>query len=210
MQIAILLYDRFTALDAIGPYEVLSRLPDARVVFVAREAGAVSADTGMLSINAEESLDAVQSPDVVLIPGGTGTFEFLGDCPEIDWIRAVAPGATWVTSVCSGSLMLGAAGVLDGKPATSHWAVVEALPQYGASAVHQRVVEADDNVITAAGVSAGLDMAFTLAARIGGEEYTKGIQLALEYDPQPPFAMTNDGPIREMAVKALQAAVAQP
>ncbi|MCW3064829.1 MAG: glutamine amidotransferase [Solirubrobacterales bacterium] len=185
MQIAVLLYDRFTALDAIGPYEVLSRLPDAEVVFVAAEPGPVSTDTRRLTIVAERSLDEVPHPDILLIPGGPGE-DVLREEPLLDWVRAVHETTTWTTSVCTGSLVLARAGLLDAKRATSHWLALERLRELGAEPVEERIVE-EGKIVTAAGVSAGIDMALHLAGRIAGEEVAQSIQLYIEYDPDPPF-----------------------
>jgi putative intracellular protease/amidase len=186
MQIAIPIYDGFTALDAVGPYEVLSRLPGARVVFVAAERGPKRTDTGALAIVADESLADTPEPAIVCVPGGPGTRALLGDNALVDWLRAVHPRTQWTTSVCTGSLLLGAAGVLTGLPATTHWAAMEILASLGATPVAERVVIAG-KVVTAAGVSAGIDMALTLAARIAGDDVAQAIQLGIEYDPQPPF-----------------------
>jgi len=186
VDIAIPLYDRFTALDAIGPYEVLLRLPGARVRFVGTRAGEFRTDSRMLTLVAEASLDEVPTPDIVCVPGGTGTFEALSDEKLVGWIRSADETSSWTTSVCTGSLLLGAAGLLDGLTATTHWAAREMLKQYGASPVAQRVVE-HGKVLMAAGVSSGIDMALVLAARIAGEETAQAIQLGIEYDPEPPF-----------------------
>lgn len=186
MQIAIPLYDRFTALDCVGPYEILSRLPDARVVFVAASAGPVRADTRMLTLVAEQALADVPEPDVVCVPGGFGTRALLEDEEMLGWLRHAHETSTWTTSVCTGSLVLAAAGILDGLEATTHWGATDLLAELGATPVPRRVVQ-QGKVITAAGVSAGIDMALTLAARIAGDTYAQGIQLAIEYDPEPPF-----------------------
>ena len=186
MDIAIPLYDRFTALDAIGPYEVLSRLPDSRVVFVGTEAGPYKTDNGMLTILVEASLDDIPRPDILCVPGGWGTREAIGDERLVSWIRDAHETSQWTTSVCTGSLLLGAAGVLDGLEATSHWASLDQLAALGARPSLKRVV-VQGKVVTAAGVSSGIDMALTLAARIAGEEVAQSIQLGIEYDPQPPF-----------------------
>jgi putative intracellular protease/amidase len=186
MNIAILLYDRFTALDAIGPYEVLSRLPGARVTFVAQEPGPVCTDRGMLTILAEKAIDDVRMPDILLVPGGPGEVGTRAGGPALDWVRTVHETTTWTTSVCTGSLVLAAAGLLNGKRATSHWLAMEQLARLGAQPVSERVVF-DGKVVTAAGVSAGIDMALSLAARIGGDHVAQAIQLGIEYDPQPPF-----------------------
>jgi putative intracellular protease/amidase len=186
MDIAILLYDRLTALDAIGPYEVLSRLPGARAQFVAVQAGPVTTDNGMLTLLAEGSLADASAPDVVLVPGGPGEVAARAGGPALEWLRGVHETSTWTTSVCTGSLILAAAGLLQGKRATSHWLALEQLRELGAEPVSERVVF-DGKIVTAAGVSAGIDMALTLAATIAGEEVAQAIQLGIEYDPQPPF-----------------------
>jgi transcriptional regulator GlxA family with amidase domain len=186
MDIAILLYERVTALDAIGPYEVLSRLPGARATFVAVESGPVKTDNGMLTLVAEGSLQDAGEPDIVLVPGGPGEVAARAGGAALDWLRSVHETSAWTTSVCTGSLILAAAGLLDGKRATSHWLALEQLRALGAEPVSERVVF-DGKIVTAAGVSAGIDMALTLAARIAGEEVAQAIQLGIEYDPQPPF-----------------------
>jgi putative intracellular protease/amidase len=186
MDIAIPLFDRFTALDAVGPYEVLSRLPEARVRFVALEPGPVRTDNGMLTLLADGSLEDLPGPDVIVVPGGVGTRKLLGDERLVGWIRRAHESSDWTTSVCTGSLLLGAAGVLDGIEATSHWLELEALRQFGARPVARRVVE-QGKVITAAGVSSGIDMALGLAERIAGSRAAQAIQLLIEYDPNPPF-----------------------
>jgi transcriptional regulator GlxA family with amidase domain len=186
MDIAILLYDRLTALDAIGPYEVLSRLPGASASFVAVEPGPVKTDNGMLTLVAEGSLEDASEPDIVLVPGGPGEVAARAGGPALDWLRSVHETSTWTTSVCTGSLILAAAGLLEGTRATSHWLALDQLRELGAESVSERVVF-DGKIVTAAGVSAGIDMALTLAATIAGEEVAQAIQLGIEYDPQPPF-----------------------
>jgi len=186
MNVAIPLYDRFTALDAVGPYEVLQRVPGAQITWLAHEPGPVSTDTGQLQIVATAAFEDRPDPEVVVVPGGTGTDDFLEDERLLGWIRGAHETSRWTTSVCTGSLLLGAAGVLDGLEATSHWLDLPDLERYGASPTGRRVVE-QGKVITAAGVSSGIDMGLTLAARIGGPELSQAIQLGIEYDPQPPF-----------------------
>jgi putative intracellular protease/amidase len=186
MEIAFLLYDGFTALDAVGPYEVLSRLPGAEVKFVAGEAGPKTTETHSLSIVADYSLDDVTEPEILVVPGGFGTRRLLEDQELMDWLRGAHEKTTWTTSVCTGSLLLGAAGILEGLRATSHWAVIDRLADFGAIPTRERVVE-EGKVVTAAGVSSGIDMGLRLAERIGGEDLAKGIQLGIEYDPDPPF-----------------------
>jgi putative intracellular protease/amidase len=186
MDIVILIYERFTALDAVGPYEVLRNLPGATVTFVAKEVGPVRTDSGALAITADAALRDVSSADVVVIPGGPGQADFMQDAELLSWLRAIDRTTQWTTSVCTGSLLLGAAGLLEGKEATSHWTALEHLPRFGASPTLLRVVE-QGKVITAAGVSAGIDMGLRLAAKIAGDDVAKAIQLGIEYDPQPPF-----------------------
>jgi putative intracellular protease/amidase len=186
MEIALLLFDRLTVLDAIGPYEVLSRIPGATVRTIAKERGAKRNDIGSLALTADYSLDQVPSPDIIVVPGGPGQSSVMDDEPVLDWIRRAHETSRWTTSVCTGSLILGAAGLLKGLPATSHWLAYDTLRSLGAEPVEKRVVIAG-KIITAAGVSAGIDMALTLVARECGEEAAKAIQLGIEYDPQPPF-----------------------
>jgi putative intracellular protease/amidase len=186
MLITIPLFDRFTALDAVGPYEVLSRLPGAEVVFVAEQAGPVRTDTRALTLVAQRALAEVDACDVVVVPGGPGTREMLEPQPMHDWLRAIDATTQWTTSVCTGALLLGAAGLLDGLEATTHWSAFDTLASLGARPTERRVVP-QGKVVTAAGVSAGIDMALWLAAQIAGDEVAKAIQLGIEYDPQPPF-----------------------
>jgi putative intracellular protease/amidase len=186
MDIAIPLFDRFTALDAIGPYEVLSRLPGHRVTFVAEYPGVRMTDNGMLGLVAEKAFSEVPNPEIVVVPGGIGTRAMMHDAVLIDWVRGAHATSQFTCSVCTGSLVLGAAGILDGLEATTHWAAMELLGSTGAIPTSRRVVE-QGKVITAAGVSAGIDMALTLAARVAGDAVAQAIQLGIEYDPQPPF-----------------------
>jgi transcriptional regulator GlxA family with amidase domain len=186
MRIAILIFDGLTALDAIGPYEVLSRLPDAELVFVAKEPGLTRTDTARLGVNADAAIADVPDPDIVLVPGGEGNRPLMNDDEVLDWLRTAHEATTWTTSVCTGALVLGAAGILDGKRATTHWAYLERLREFGAEPVQERVVE-DGKIITGAGVSAGIDMALTLASRVAGRKVAQAIQLGIEYDPRPPF-----------------------
>lgn len=186
MHIAIPLFERFTALDAVGPYEVLSRVPEAEVTFVGFEPGPVRTDNGRLALYVDARLEDLPHPEVIVVPGGLGTRALLDDERMLGWIRGAHERTRWTTSVCTGSLLLGAAGVLEGLEATSHWLELEPLDRFGARPTERRVVE-QGKVITAAGVSSGIDMALTLAARIGGDELAKTIQLLIEYDPEPPF-----------------------
>ncbi|BBY17808.1 DJ-1/PfpI family protein [Mycolicibacterium litorale] len=186
-QIAIVLYPGFTALDFIGPYEVLRNLPDADVRFVWHEPGPVTADSGVLVVGATHSFDETPSPDVLLVPGGPTSTEHARDDTLLAWIRTAHATTTWTTSVCTGSVILAAAGVLDGKRATSHWMALSLLKPFGVTAVGDERVVRDGKVVTAAGVSAGIDLAMWLAAQIAGEPHAKVTQLILEYDPRPPF-----------------------
>jgi len=190
-QIAIVTYPGCTALDFIGPYEVLRWLPDAEVRFVWHEPGPITADSGVLVIGATHSFSETPSPDVILVPGGMTTVEHARDEALLDWVRQAHRTATWTASVCSGSIILAAAGLLNGKRATSHWMALPILKALGAIAVgDERVVAAERHgkkIITSAGVSAGIDLALWLAGRIGGNDRAKAIQLSMEYDPQPPF-----------------------
>lgn len=186
MDIAIPMYDRFTSLDAIGPYEVLSRLPGANVTWLAHEPGLVRTDNGMLAIEATAAFEDLPEPDVIVVPGGTGTRALLDDERLLAWLRGAHQTSTWTTSVCTGSLLLGAAGILDGIRATTHWLELDTLAEFGAQPTAERVVF-EGKIVTAAGVSSGIDMGLALAGRIAGDTYAQAIQLLIEYDPQPPY-----------------------
>ena len=189
MQIAIPLYPGFTALDAIGPYEVLSRLPGASVTWLAAEPGLVRTDNGMLAVQADAAYEDLPDPEIVVVPGGITTDDHLDDERLVGWIRRAHESSDWTTSVCTGSLLLGAAGVLQGLDATSHWLdleTLERLREFGAEPTPERVVF-QGKIVTAAGVSAGIDMALALVARLANAELAQAIQLSIEYDPQPPF-----------------------
>src|SRR5215468_9893331 len=186
MQIAILLFDRFTCLDAIGPYQVLSGLPGAEVSFVAERPGPIRDEVGSLVVSASAGLPDVPRPDVIVVPGGPGQAGQMQDGPVHEWLRAADQSSTWTTSVCTGSLILAAAGLLAGRRATSHWLALDELGQLGATPVGERVVF-DGKYVTAAGVSSGIDMGLALAGRIAGDETAQAIQLAIEYDPEPPY-----------------------
>jgi putative intracellular protease/amidase len=184
--VAIPIFQGITALDAIGPYEVLSRLPRTRVYFVATEPDMMRTENGMLALHADATLSALARPDVIVFPGGFGTRRLMEDEQVLDWLRGAHEASQWTTSVCTGALVLAAAGILEGMEATTHWLLLDKLGELGATPVSRRVVE-QGKVITAAGVSSGIDMALTLAARIAGEDMAQAIQLAIEYDPEPPF-----------------------
>ncbi|MFF1356077.1 DJ-1/PfpI family protein [Streptomyces sp. NPDC058297] len=186
MKIAIVLFDRFTALDAVGPYETLGRIPDADLTFVAERTGPVRSDTGRLAITADKALSELTDPDIVVVPGGPGQTRQMENEVLLDWLRAADATSTWTTSVCTGSLLLAAAGLLDGRRATSHWLALDALKEFGAEPTGERVV-VDGKYVTAAGVSSGIDMGLTLVGTIAGDEHAQTVQLFTEYDPQPPY-----------------------
>jgi transcriptional regulator GlxA family with amidase domain len=186
MQIAVLLFDRVTPLDAVGPYQVLAGLPDADIVFVGERLGPVRSDDGHLGLVVDATLDQVSTPTVVVVPGGPGQNDHMTDGPVHRWLRAVDQHTTWTTSVCTGSLILAGAGLLKGRRATTHWLALEQLTTWDATPVHERVV-IDGKYATAAGVSAGIDMALTLAGHLAGDTVAQRIQLGIEYDPQPPY-----------------------
>jgi transcriptional regulator GlxA family with amidase domain len=186
VKIAILLYEDMTALDAIGPYEVLSRLPNADLRFVAEKKGLVRTDTGFLQLSADYDLSEVPRADILLVPGGPGDGRVRQSEGILDWLRMIHEQTRFTTSVCTGSLILGAAGLLRGLRATTHWTRMEVLREFGAEPTGERVVE-QGKVVTAAGVSAGIDMALRLVQMISGDDLAQGLQLGIEYDPQPPF-----------------------
>lgn len=201
MQIAFLIYEGLTSLDIIGPYEVLARLPDAEVRFVAVEAGELRVDTGAFGFVVDHALDEVPRPEVFVIPGGLqGTFAAARDERILAWVRGAHEHSRFSTSVCTGSLILGAAGLLQGLTATTHWAAKAMLEQHSATYSEQRVVRAG-KIVTAAGVSSGIDMALYLAGELAGAEVAKAIQLAIEYDPQPPYDAGSPAKAGEAAVQ---------
>jgi len=185
MQIALLIFDKLAAQDAVGPYEVMRNVPGWEATFVARRKGEVRAEGG-LGMVADRSTDEVDSADILLVPGGIGNRSMLEDEETLSWLRAIDATSKWTTSVCTGSLVLGAAGLLEGKRATGNWLQLDPLREYGADPVGGRFVD-DGKVITAAGVTAGIDMAIHLVAREVGPEIAQAVQLGIEYDPDPPF-----------------------
>jgi transcriptional regulator GlxA family with amidase domain len=187
MQVAIPIYEGFTALDAIGPYEVLQNVPGNEVVFCAPEPGTYRTEQNQLGLSADVSFAEVTAPDIVVVPGGLGNRRWVqGSNEYTEWLAAVHETTTWTTSVCTGSLLLAAAGILDGVDATTHWAAIDALGELGANPVpDERVVERG-KIVTAAGVSSGIDMALRLVEKIHGEPVAQAVQLAIEYDPDPP------------------------
>jgi cyclohexyl-isocyanide hydratase len=185
IRIAMLLFPNLTQLDLTAPYEVLTRLPGAEVALVWKSLEAVTSGTG-LRLFPSATLAEAASADVLFIPGGTGLTALLQDPEVLDFVRRQAASARYVTAVCTGSLLLGAAGLLEGYRATTHWAYHEFLERCGAIPVKQRVV-IDRNRITAGGVTAGIDFALRLTAELCDEQLARSIQLGLEYDPEPPF-----------------------
>lgn len=204
-----MIFNGITALDAIGPYEVFRSVPEWSVEFVAPAAGEVRVDSGSLSLVAEHALEDVRSADLLVVPGGIGSRPLLADGTVLDWLREIDRTTEWTTSVCTGSLLLGAAGLLQGKRATGHWLYLDPLRAYGADPVGGRYVE-DGKIITAAGVSAGIDMALYLVGRIAGPGMAERVQLALEYDPQPPFDAGSPKRAPSDVVEAVAAAAKLP
>jgi len=188
MQIVIPLYDQMTALDAIGPYEALNRIPGSQITFVGERVGEIRTDTGRLGLTVDAPLEAFPHPDVLVVPGGIGSRAIAKDDRWVEWTREAHAHSTWTTSVCTGAMLLGAAGVLDGLRATTHWSCVSLLADYGAIPVSDERVVREGKVITAAGVSAGIDMGLWLAAQIADEDTARAAQLMIEYAPEPPFA----------------------
>lgn len=188
MQVVIPVFPRFTALDAIGPYEVLQRIPSIEVVFAGQQRGEVRTENGLLGVSCDATFDEVGAPDVVVVPGGIGTRALVGDEAIGGWLQAVHPGTTFTTSVCTGALLLAGAGLLDGLTAATHWAAIDELNRLGARYVPERVVEhLPERIITAAGVSSGIDMALRLVELLFDRITAQAAQLLIEYDPQPPF-----------------------
>jgi transcriptional regulator GlxA family with amidase domain len=200
MRIAFLIFDDLTVLDAIGPFEVLCRLPKAEVMMVGETRGIKRADPSSLGIAADYAISEVSSADILVVPGGRGQQQVQGRPPMLEWVRQIDATTQWTTSVCTGSLILGAAGLLKGRRATTHWGRLAKLGDFGAEPVSERIVE-DGKIITAAGVSAGIDMALHLARRVAGDTVAQAIQVGIEYDPQPPFdgcARRAPAPVLEM------------
>ncbi len=189
MDIAIALFPEVTALDAVGPYEVLQRLPGATVTFVGAERGEVRTENGFLGLTVDATFDEVPAPEVVVVPGGIGTRSLVAaETPIVDWVRSVHRTSRFTTSVCTGSLVLARAGLLTGLAATTHWAAYGELEALGAHPTGERVVEhLDQRVITAAGVSSGIDMALRLSELLVDADAARAMQLMIEYDPRPPF-----------------------
>jgi len=185
-KVAILIFDGLTALDAIGPYDVLRQVPGWEVTFVGKEAGAVRDEAGGLGLVADVAIAAAGEPDILLVPGGSGTRPLCHDAEVLDWVRAVDRGTRRTTSVCTGALVLAAAGLLEGRRATTYWQSFDELRELGVEPITGRWVE-DGKYLTAAGVSAGIDMALHLVADEVAPEMAQAVQLGIEYDPAPPF-----------------------
>jgi transcriptional regulator GlxA family with amidase domain len=203
MQIVIALFDRFTALDAVGPQQVLTHLPGSQVIFASERARGVTDDTRTLTLVADAAYEDVPAPDILLIPGGPGQAAQMGDGPLRDWLLAADETSTWTTSVCTGALILAAAGLLTGREATTYWLAKDELARLGAKPQDQRYVF-DGKYVTAAGVSAGIDMSLALAGRIAGDDVAERIQLGIEYDPQPPFTAGSPASARPETVAAFR------
>ena len=186
MQVVIPIFDQFTILDAVGPYQVLGQLPGAEVVFAAQRRGPVIDNDHAAQLNALASLDEVARPDIVVVPGGPGEADQMAGGPLLEWLVAADASSTWTTSVCTGALILARAGLLAGRAATTNWLAMDELARLGARPCDERYVF-DGKYLTAAGVSAGIDMALALVAKIVGDEAAMAAQLAIEYDPHPPF-----------------------
>ncbi len=186
MKIAAVLFDNVTILDLVGPVEALSWLPDCEIVFVGPQRGPVQAAPTGLNMMIDAAFDEVSAADIVIVPGGPGVRPLAANPAAVEWIKNIHQTTKWTTSVCTGSLLLGAAGLLEGKEATTHWAAADALEKYGARYVEQRVVP-QDKIVTSAGVSSGIDMALYLIGLIAGDEAAQAAQLVIEYDPQPPY-----------------------
>lgn len=201
MQVAFVLYPRFTALDLIGPHEVLNSLPDVEPVFVAESPGPVENESGTLSVVATHAFEQVPSPEIVVVPGGLAHRDLDGEA-MLAWLRSVHETSRWTTSVCTGSIILAKAGLLEGVPATTHWLERDLLAELGAKPVPDRVVR-HGKIFTAAGVSSGIDMALTLVKEMYGEEAAQAVQLGIEYDPEPPV----DAGSPEKAPEAIREAV---
>jgi transcriptional regulator GlxA family with amidase domain len=205
MRIAIPLFDRFNALDAVGPHQVLSRLPGSEVIFLAERTRGVRDESGTLVLQAQAALADVPHPDIIVVPGGPGQADQMTEGPLRDWLLAADKTSTWTTSVCTGSLILAAAGLLADREATTYWLAMEELALLGAKPRHERYVF-DGKYVTSAGVSAGIDMSLALAGRIAGDEMAQRIQLGIEYDPRPPHDAGSPSSAPPELVAALRAA----
>lgn len=204
MQIVIPLFDRFAALDAVGPHQVLTHLPGSEVIFASERPRGVCDESGSLTMVAEAAYADVPHPDIILVPGGPGQADQMTPGPLQDWLIEADRTTTWTTSVCTGALILAGAGLLNGREATTYWLAMDELARLGAKPRQQRYVF-DGKYVTAAGVSAGIDMALALAGRIAGDEVAQRIQLAIEYDPHPPHDAGSPASAPPEVVAALRA-----
>lgn len=200
MQVAALLFDKLTVLDIVGPTEVLSWLPDTELVYVGKQKGPVIAAPTGLTLSVDHTMDEITKPDILIVPGGPGVRRLVDDEETLEWIRNIHGQAQWTTSVCTGSILLASAGLLNGLTATTHWNAVNLLTKYGAQYVEDRVVR-HGKIVTSAGVSSGIDMAIHLVEWIAGPDRAKAVQLAIEYDPQPPF---NSGAPSKASAQTIQ------
>lgn len=208
-EVALLLFDGITPLDAIGPFEVLGRVPGCHIKCVGKKTGLVRTKGQSLALNVDFTLAEVPEPDIIVIPGGQGADPAAQDEEILAWVRHAHETSTWTTSVCTGALILAAAGVLNGRKATTHWRAMETLRSFGATPTRQRMVK-DGKVVTAAGVSAGIDMALSFAADLAGDEVAKAIQLGIEYDPDPPFDAGNFATAPEARVDMVRHGLSRP
>ncbi len=186
MRVAALLFDQLTVLDIVGPTEVVSWIPDVEILWIGKEKGPVKAVPTGLTVTVDHALNEVSSADILMIPGGPGVRRLLDDEVLLDWVRQIHDTTTWTTSICTGSLLLGAAGLLDGLTATTHWNATQMLSNFGATYSEDRVIP-QGKIVTSAGVSSGIDMALWLMGQIVGDHAAKAAQLCIEYDPQPPY-----------------------
>jgi transcriptional regulator GlxA family with amidase domain len=205
MQIVIALFDRFAALDAVGPHQVLTSLPDAEVIFASERAGSVTDETRTLTLQVRASYADVPRPDIILVPGGPGQADHMTPGPLQDWLIEADKTSTWTTSVCTGALILAAAGLLSGREATTYWLAQDELGRLGAIPRPGERYVFDGKYVTAAGVSAGIDMALALAGRVAGDDVAQRIQLAIEYDPHPPYQSGSPVTARPEIVEPLAA-----
>lgn len=209
MKIAFYIYNGMTMLDAIGPYEVLRSIRNAEVFFVAQKKGEIKVDSGFVHLNAKYDIDDIKSADILVVPGSTITFiREMKNKKVLKWIKEIDKTTKWTTSVCSGSIILAATGLLNGLKATSHWKPIDLLKNFGAIPTRERFIE-QGKFITAAGVSAGIDMALHLSNKIVGEMETKAIQLAIEYDPNPIYDSGNFSTASKETIKMAEMKMGQ-
>ncbi|TKK71999.1 DJ-1/PfpI family protein [Ilyomonas limi] len=205
MDIVILLYKGFTALDVVGPYEVLSRLPNAVVKFVAKQKGIIESEYSSMKMVATHTLEEIENADILMIPGSTTAFlNVVKDAETLHHVQRIDATTQWTISVCSGAVLLAAAGLLKGKAATTHWGLLDMLSKFGANPVAERYIQ-HGKIITAAGVSAGIDMALYLTKAVAGEAYAKMVQLIIEYYPEPPINISDFSAVPKEVEEAARA-----